>query len=413
MKLFLGLLTFALALIISAVAAYFSVVGLAALFAAAFWPVVLMGTVLETGKLVAVTWLHANWHNPRVNWFHKTYLTVAVVVLMMITALGIYGYLAKGHLEQEAPLASVQVQIGQIEQRIGQTREARQRLDDRLKQLDASVNTIIGNSKTARETQQALRARDQQKKERDQIAAELLAKDAELNKLTDSLVPLKMASSDVEAKLGPVKYVAKLFGWNDPTSAVQLIILMIMFAFDPLAITLVLSAAITIGEWMDERRKRKEQRAREHDEFVARHPDPILTRGVVAKNDRTKNLDVPPLPQDAVDPVTDFLMAQDLPPAPATPVETVMPQPAVEPMVEPTDKSPKERLIELLEQNPEFIEEMIEIAKEQSAASEGEAKAEVMDGVNDTKVSNMGTSTDENAPKTAFWLDRTPHRDNK
>ncbi|RYF17659.1 MAG: hypothetical protein EOO77_11600, partial [Oxalobacteraceae bacterium] len=118
MKLVGALLTLLIALMVEIVAGYFSVVGLAALFAAAFWPVVVMGGTLEAGKLVAATWLKQNWKNPNVAWLHKLYLLVAIGSLMAITSLGIYGYLAKAHLEQEANLPAVEIQIKQMESRI-------------------------------------------------------------------------------------------------------------------------------------------------------------------------------------------------------------------------------------------------------------------------------------------------------
>ena len=258
MKFLSGLLTLVLALVISAVAGYFSVTGLGHLFAAAFWPVVIMGGALEAGKLVAASWLKANWSNRSVGWMHKLYLMVAVGVLMVITALGIYGYLAKGHLEHEAPLATVELQIGEIERKVEQAKSERDRLEERLKGLDQSVNVMLSNAKTARDAQAANRARAAQQRDRADIQKQISATDEQINKLSSSIVPLRLQVSDVNAKLGPVKYVAQLFGWQDPNSAVQLVIVLIMFVFDPLAVMLVLSGTLTIGEWSRERQARKE-----------------------------------------------------------------------------------------------------------------------------------------------------------
>ena len=94
----LGLITFLSALTISAVAIYYSVAGLAAIFAAAVIPIIIMGVSLEVGKLVTAVWLHRNWS--RAVWWLKTYLAIAVVVLMFITSMGIFGYLSKAHIEQ-------------------------------------------------------------------------------------------------------------------------------------------------------------------------------------------------------------------------------------------------------------------------------------------------------------------------
>lgn len=247
-----GLLTLFLALVISGVAAYFSVVGLAAIFAATYWAVVVMGVSLEAGKLVAAGWLHANWHNPAVNKLHKSYMTMAVVVLMIITALGIYGFLSKGHLEQQASGAPVALAIAQKEARIEQLNTQIAGFNARQTQLDTAVNSIIADNATG-----GLRARRQQTSERAEITRGVEAANAEINAITTELVPLKLEVAGVEAKLGPIKYLAEAFGWKDPEAAVRLVILLLMFAFDPLAVVLVISAIITISAALEDRRKRK------------------------------------------------------------------------------------------------------------------------------------------------------------
>lgn len=254
MKLFGGLLTLILAIIISCVAAYFSVVGLAAIFAATFWAVVIMGVSLEAGKIVAAGWLHANWHNSAVNRLHKSYMTMAVVVLMVITALGIYGFLSKGHLEQQASGAPVVLQITQKETRIDQLKGQIDVLTARQSQLDTAVNAIIADN-----AQGGLRVRRQQASERAEIRKELDAANQEINTLTTELVPLKTDIAEVDAKLGPIKYLAEAFGWKDPEAAVRLVILLLMFAFDPLAVVMVISGLITINEVIAARRLNKEK----------------------------------------------------------------------------------------------------------------------------------------------------------
>lgn len=306
MKLFGGVLTLIMALIISGVAGFFSVIGLGHLFAGAFWPVVIMGTALETGKIIASTWLKAHWHDATVGWLHKLYLMLAVMVLMAITALGVYGYLAKGHLEQEAPLAAVELQIKGIDAQIAQAEAERTRLEARLAGLDQAVNTLLSNAKTAKESQAADRARQAQRKDRADLAKQIAAKNAEINGLGQSLVPLKLKVSDVSAKLGPVKYVAQLFGWQDPNTAVQLVIVMIMFAFDPLALVLVLSGTMTIGAWMRERAatrvaaERQKVLAATDMEGIASTHDFVFPHRVEGRGSRVETLpkgeDLGPLP---------------------------------------------------------------------------------------------------------------------
>lgn len=259
MKTISAFFTLLVALTVSAVAAYFSVVGLAALFEATFIPVVIMGTTLEVGKLVAVQWLHMNWDNPNVNWIHRTYKTLAIIALMLITSIGIYGFLSKGHLEQKAPIAGIELQIGQREQQIKALQDSNTSLQTKLTQLDKSIDSFLSKDKAA----QGLKARNSQKIERDAIDQKITANNDQVNKLNAEILPLKMQSSEVEAKLGPVKYVAELFGWSDTNSAVRLVILILMFAFDPFAIVMLISATITFKELGDEKEAKKKEMALE------------------------------------------------------------------------------------------------------------------------------------------------------
>lgn len=214
-----------------------------------------MGVSLEAGKIVAAGWLHANWHNKAVNWLHKTYMTTAVVVLMVITALGIYGFLSKGHLEQQASGAPVVLQITQKETRIDQLKGQITILNARQDQLDTAVNAIIADN-----AQGGLRVRRQQAAERAEIRKELDQANQEINTITTELVPLKTDVAEVDAKLGPVKYLAEAFGWENPEAAVRLVILLLMFAFDPLAVVMVISALITINEVSLARRAKKQEK---------------------------------------------------------------------------------------------------------------------------------------------------------
>jgi hypothetical protein len=242
-----------MAISIAAVAGFFSVTGMTTLFAAAFWPVVIMMLVLESGKLVTAGWLHANWRNPRVSWLHKGYLSLAIVALMLITAVGIYGFLAKGFLDQKVPAASLSLQIAERERQLTVARDNIAALNARQTQLDAAVNSLIQQNYVIRS--QALRR--EQRPEREQIANDIHALQQSIKQQSDELVPLQTAANDVEAKLGPIQYLADLFGWTHTDVAVRSVILILMFAFDPLAIALVISASISITEWLEQPRPSK------------------------------------------------------------------------------------------------------------------------------------------------------------
>jgi hypothetical protein len=133
----LGILVLMTALSISAVAIYYSVSGLVAIFAAAALPIIIMGTALEVGKLVTAVWLHKYWH--RTKWWLKTYLSIATVVLMFITSMGIFGFLSKAHIEQTAAAQEGVAQLERIEAELDRQDEIIARAEERILEAEASV----------------------------------------------------------------------------------------------------------------------------------------------------------------------------------------------------------------------------------------------------------------------------------
>jgi chaperonin cofactor prefoldin len=235
-------ITLAVALTIAGVAAYFSILGLAALFAAAAIPIIIMGTALEVGKLASAVWLHRNWYSaPRLL---KYYLTAAVVVLMLITSMGIFGFLSKGHLEQQAPIASTSIQIERTENRIQSLERQIQAEETRLEQLDSIIDTLVEYDKISG-PDGARAVRQRQEEEREQINASIDSAYEKIDELQDKLTNLRSEVSSSEVKLGPVKYVSEMLfedAENNRDTAVRWLILMIIFAFDPLAVLLLLAA---------------------------------------------------------------------------------------------------------------------------------------------------------------------------
>ena len=147
-KLLLTNLTFVTALCISAVAIYYSVAGLAAIFAAAMIPIIIMGGILEIAKLVTTVWLHRYWS--QAVWWLKTYLSIAVIVLMFITSMGIFGFLSKAHIEQTTASQESQSQVERYNNEIKRQTTLVERYESRIKQLesggggaDASVQSQI------------------------------------------------------------------------------------------------------------------------------------------------------------------------------------------------------------------------------------------------------------------------------
>lgn len=256
------------ALAISGTAAYFSVVGLAALFPATAVAVIIMGSVLEVGKIVSVKWLHANWKNPSSSKFFKWLMCAFTVPLLLITNLGIYGFLSKGHLEQNAPIAGQEIQIAQIEQQIQQRKDDNDRQQKRLDQISKVTDTVLAGNARA-----GLKASNQSKKEASEITKTIDENNQKINDLNTKLVPLKVANSEVEAKLGPLKYVAAALGIKDPEFAVRIVICLIMSGFDTLALCLFVAYSISLGDWMKARKPVEEKVAEVTEEpTVAEEP---------------------------------------------------------------------------------------------------------------------------------------------
>lgn len=208
-----------------------------------------MAGALEVGKVVATKWVHSNWRNPRAPWYFRGLFCIFIAALMTITSLGIYGYLSKGHLEQNAPMAGLNIQVAQLETQIQQKQAENQQLNSRLDQISRITDKSLESSGRA-----GLRAANSQKKDAAAIQAKIDENNKVINDLNTKLVPLKTQGAEVEAKLGPVKYVAELFGWKDPEYAVRIIIVIIMIAFDPLALSLFIAGSISLADWKEEKK---------------------------------------------------------------------------------------------------------------------------------------------------------------
>lgn len=348
MKFLTGILVLVLALAISSVAAYFSVIGLAAIFPATAAAVVVMGIALEAGKLTSAGWLHSNWRNPRVSKFHRGYMVSAVVALMIITALGIYGFLAKGHLEQSTPLAPIELQIGTKQADVDAAQADLKSQRDRLAQLDAAVNSMIGGDHAER----GLRYRGRQNAERAEIQKAIAADNAKIAAVSKDMVPLKLQVNEVETKLGPIKYVAALFGLKDSETAVRIVILILMWAFDPLAVGMILSAQISLSDAAAERRALKAATDRREDDYF----------------------DIPELPERK-EPWPEPVLEEEIetPEEPETNILQELEE-AVAPQLEQENQilTDKEQLLDILERKPDLLQNIVDAIQDQAQRTDGQ-----------------------------------------
>lgn len=238
------------AISIAAVAAYFSIIGLASIFSGAFISVVVMASILEVGKLVAATWLHLEWRST--GWFTRIYLTFAVIVLMFITSMGIFGYLSKAHMEQSINDGGInELQIQNIERRIENERRTISDAETVLSQLDASVQTLIDFDRI-RGDDGAINIRENQKEERQTLNETIDESYQTIEIWQSDLFELKRDRLALEIEVGPIKYISELiYGENAENyfdKAVRLVILLIVVVFDPLAIMLLIVSTKAIRE---------------------------------------------------------------------------------------------------------------------------------------------------------------------
>jgi hypothetical protein len=236
----MALLALIAGLLLSGTAAYYSIIGLIAIFPGATFAIALMGGSLEFAKLVAASWLYRNWTiAPR---FIKIYFVFAIIILMGITSLGTFGFLSKVHLETSVSVADTSVEITRIE---GQIVSEQRQLDNAQRSIE-TLDGMLAMNFNATETN---RVRNSQKQERDQLNTLIKQSSDKIAELNTQLAPLKRANLEVETKVGPLKYIAELIYGNDAKDyfddAVRFVIILIVLVFDPLAVLLLIAANIS------------------------------------------------------------------------------------------------------------------------------------------------------------------------
>lgn len=240
-----GYLMLLIAVGISAIAAYYSVAGLTAIFAAAVLPVIIMGGALEAGKIAATVWLHNNWKRAGIAF--KLYLIPAIMFLMLLTSMGIFGFLSKAHLDQNIPTGDAQAKVQIIDDKIATARGNIDSAKTTLKQMDAQVNEMLSRSTDNKGTERAVAIRKQQEKERANLNKIITDNQTSVTALSNERAPLAAEYRKIEAEVGPIKYVAALIYHDNPDAnaleaAVRWVIILIVIVFDPLALCLILAA---------------------------------------------------------------------------------------------------------------------------------------------------------------------------
>lgn len=253
-------LTLLCALALSGIAAWYSVIGLAAIFTGAFWPIVLMGSVLEASKLVTTSWLYRNWKNCPI--LLKSYLTGAVVILMLITSMGIFGFLSKAHIDSTMDSGANTIEIKTLSQ---QEKIVKERLDYLLARAKDPSTASNRLDKQIQDTQK------------------------ELSEINKKKLPLLKESNKLTAEVGPIKYVGDMiYGTEDENGldkAVRLVIMLIMVVFDPLAVLLLIAANMSMRQKEDGNVEHTEVPKKTWDDFFAKK-EPMEETGEKVKIDK-------------------------------------------------------------------------------------------------------------------------------
>ena len=245
---FLIILTFLSAISISVIAAGYSIIGLATLFAGAVTPIIAMGSALEVGKLVAASWLYHNWRSD-IPKLLKTYLFTAIVILIFITSMGIFGFLSKAHLDQVKPVSGNNIKIELIDNQIAQEQKIIDSSQKTLDLLDKGLEVYIDKEYVTR----GLKERKKQEEERNALNEAINNASDKIAELTNKKATLSLEQDKIEAEVGPIKYIAELiYGENAKDNfdkAVRGVILVLIFVFDPLAVLLLIAANISLRQW--------------------------------------------------------------------------------------------------------------------------------------------------------------------
>ena len=256
--------TLTVALSLSAIAAWYSISGLTAIFAGAVVPIIIMGSILELSKIVTTVWLKIYWE--RVSFLLKLYLIPAVLALALMTSMGIFGFLSKAHSDQNLVSGDVTAKIAVYDEKIKTEKENIEANRKALKQMDEGVDQLLGRSTDEKGADKAVAMRKSQQKERTRLQNEILQSQKSIAELNDARAPIAAEVRKVEAEVGPIKYIAAFMYGDNPDSnllerAVRWVIILIVLVFDPLALMMVIAANQSrIWDNQDYKKEQEEQK---------------------------------------------------------------------------------------------------------------------------------------------------------
>jgi len=244
----MAFLLFFTAFVLSGIAAYYSVIGLIAIFSAAVIPVAIMGGSLEAAKLVVASWLYRYWKS--IPFLMKVYFTSALVILMLITSMGIFGFLSKAHSDQSLVSGDVAAKISVYDEKIKTAKDNIDANRKALKQMDEAVDQVMGRSSDEKGADKAVGIRRSQQKERTRLQSEIASEQKTIATLNEERAPIAAEVRKVEAEVGPIKYIAAMIYGDNPDEnmlerSVRWLIILLICVFDPLAVLMLIAANLT------------------------------------------------------------------------------------------------------------------------------------------------------------------------
>lgn len=278
-----GYFTLLVALIIETVGAYYSITGLSAIFSGAVVPILIMGASLEVGKVTAAVWLKLNWE--RASLAYKLYLVPAVAFLMLLTSMGIFGFLSKAHSDQSLVSGDSMARVAIYDEKIKAAKDNIDANRRALKQMDEAVDQVMARSDDEKGADKAVSIRRSQQKERARLLAEIETEQRKVSQLSEERAPIAAEFRKVESEVGPIKYIAALIYGDNPDAnilerAVRWVIILIVAVFDPLALVLILAAQQSL-RWA-----RQDQEEKAIDAFVEQAAQDVL-KDVQAQEEHT------------------------------------------------------------------------------------------------------------------------------
>lgn len=241
-----GYITLFTGLALSIVAAWFAIEGIMAIFAGLAMYAMIMGIVVEAGKIVGITWIYRHWAEKTKL---KFVMIPVVVVAMLLTSMGIFGLLSKAHLEQTAPVSNNTAQIQRLDQRIAREHIEIADAESVIIQLDQTIQVLVDVKKISHPTEGSRVVRINQQPQRDQLKAIIDNSFDSIDEYEDAKLALNQELNALELEVGPVKYIAAII-YEEPQDnidkAVRIVIIAFIFVFDPMAILLLMAGNYTL-----------------------------------------------------------------------------------------------------------------------------------------------------------------------